>query len=158
MKFPPKCRTEKLGMIYTILGSFYSFFNWDGADHRPPIRHRKIPGPWFKPLQMQCIFVSLTYHKIFHLATTVIVHRLISILIIFQKIAHEREKLLQRPASEESKFSLTHLNQMEFPTLINWTSLGIWVVFFIQILKQTVWRLIRCRILQRLIWVCTVCQ
>ena len=43
MKFSPKCRTKKLGMIYTILESFCSFSNWDGADIRPQIRPRKIP-------------------------------------------------------------------------------------------------------------------
>ena len=41
MKFSPKCRAMKLGMIYTILGGFCSFFNWEGADIRPQIR--KIP-------------------------------------------------------------------------------------------------------------------
>ena len=40
MKFSPICRTEKLGKIYTILGSFCSFFNWEGADIRPQIRPR----------------------------------------------------------------------------------------------------------------------
>ena len=36
MKFSPKCRTKKLGnMIYTIVGSFCSFLNWN-------IRPRKI--------------------------------------------------------------------------------------------------------------------
>ena len=33
MKFSPKCRTKKLGMINTILRSFYSFFNWKGVDN-----------------------------------------------------------------------------------------------------------------------------
>ena len=28
-KFSPKCITKKLGMIYTILGSFCSFLNWE---------------------------------------------------------------------------------------------------------------------------------
>ena len=31
MKFSPKCRIKKLGMIYTILGSFCSFLNLEGA-------------------------------------------------------------------------------------------------------------------------------
>ena len=39
----PKCRTKKLGMIYTILGSFCLFLNWEGAYIRPQIRLRKIP-------------------------------------------------------------------------------------------------------------------
>ena len=43
IKCSPKCRTKKLGMIYTILGSFCSFFNWEGADIRPQARHSKIP-------------------------------------------------------------------------------------------------------------------
>ena len=43
MKFAPKCRTNKLWMIYTILGSFHTFFNWERADTRPQIRPRKIP-------------------------------------------------------------------------------------------------------------------
>ena len=40
-------KTKQLGMIYTILGSFCSFFNWEGTDIRPKIRHRKIPGNEF---------------------------------------------------------------------------------------------------------------
>ena len=44
MKFSPKCRTKKFGMIYTILGSFCSFFIWEGADIQPQIRPRKITG------------------------------------------------------------------------------------------------------------------
>ena len=43
MVFSPKCRTKKLGMIYTILGSFCFFFNWEGAQNWPHIRLRKIP-------------------------------------------------------------------------------------------------------------------
>ena len=42
MKFSPKCRTKKLGMIYTIPGCFCSFFNWEGAVIQPKIRPRKI--------------------------------------------------------------------------------------------------------------------
>ena len=44
MKFSPKCRTKKLGMICTILGSFCSFLNWEGAAVWPQIRPGKIPG------------------------------------------------------------------------------------------------------------------
>ena len=36
MKFSTKCRTKKLGMIYTILLSFCSFFNWGEADYEGP--------------------------------------------------------------------------------------------------------------------------
>ena len=42
-KFSSKCRTKKLGMIHTILGSFCSFLYWEGTDIRPHIRRRKIP-------------------------------------------------------------------------------------------------------------------
>ena len=31
MKFSPNCRAKKLGIIYIILGSFGSFFNWEEA-------------------------------------------------------------------------------------------------------------------------------
>ena len=45
MKFSPKCRTKQLGMIYTILGSFCSFFNCGkGLIFCPKIRPRKIPA------------------------------------------------------------------------------------------------------------------
>ena len=37
MKFSPRSRTKKLGIIYTILESFYSFLNMEGADLLPPI-------------------------------------------------------------------------------------------------------------------------
>ena len=42
MKFSSKCRTKKLEMIYTILGSFSLFLNWEGADIQPQIRPKKI--------------------------------------------------------------------------------------------------------------------
>ena len=35
MKFSPKSRTKKLGIIYTILGSFCSFLNWEGLIFGP---------------------------------------------------------------------------------------------------------------------------
>ena len=41
LKFSPKCRTKKLSMIHTILGSFCSFLNCEGADILPQIRPRK---------------------------------------------------------------------------------------------------------------------
>ena len=44
MKCSPKCRTKKLGMIYTILGSFCSFLNWKWTIVQPQIRPRKIPA------------------------------------------------------------------------------------------------------------------
>ena len=44
MKCSPKCRTKKLGMIYTNLGSFCSFLNWEGPDILPQIRPRKVLG------------------------------------------------------------------------------------------------------------------
>ena len=46
MKVSPNCRTQKLGMIHTIFGSFCSFFNWEGANIWPQIRPRKIPGTY----------------------------------------------------------------------------------------------------------------
>ena len=48
MKFPSKCRTKKFGMIYTVLGNFCSFFNWEGADIRHLVRPRKIPAHYNK--------------------------------------------------------------------------------------------------------------
>ena len=44
MKFSPKCRSIKLGMIYTILGSFCSFLNRVGADVRPQNKPRNMAG------------------------------------------------------------------------------------------------------------------
>ena len=38
----PRCRTKNFGMIYIILGSFYSFLNWEGVDIWPQIRPRQI--------------------------------------------------------------------------------------------------------------------
>ena len=42
VKFSPKSRTKKLGMIYTVLGCFCSFLNWKGAYIQPQIRSMKI--------------------------------------------------------------------------------------------------------------------
>ena len=42
MEFSPKCRTKKLGMIYTILESFYHFLIGK-ADIQPEIRPMRIP-------------------------------------------------------------------------------------------------------------------
>ena len=44
MKLSPKCRTKKLGMIYTILGSLCSFLNWEGAYIWPQISQGKYLG------------------------------------------------------------------------------------------------------------------
>ena len=44
MKYLQICRTKKLKKKYTILGSFDSFLNWEGANIWPQIRPRKIPG------------------------------------------------------------------------------------------------------------------
>ena len=41
MKFPANCRT-RIGNDIHHLGSFCSFFNWEGADIRSQIRPRKI--------------------------------------------------------------------------------------------------------------------
>ena len=43
MKFLTKCRTKNLGMIYSFLGRFCSFLNWEGADILLQIKPRKIP-------------------------------------------------------------------------------------------------------------------
>ena len=43
MKFSPKCRARKLGMICTILRSFCSFCFGEGHNIRPQIWPRKIP-------------------------------------------------------------------------------------------------------------------
>ena len=64
--------------------------------------------------------------------------------------------------------TLNHLCRMYFPILINWTSSfqisglldGIFYFysnFKRNFCKQTVKNLIRCRVLRRLIWFCTVC-
>ena len=37
MKFSPNCRAKELGILFTILGSFSSFLDWERAD-----RPRKI--------------------------------------------------------------------------------------------------------------------
>ena len=42
MNFFQKCKTKKLGMIYTILGSFCLFLNWERAEIRPEIRSTKM--------------------------------------------------------------------------------------------------------------------
>ena len=55
MKFSRKCRTKKLGMIYTILGSFCSFLNWEGTYIWPQIRPWKIPET-NKLLFLECLF------------------------------------------------------------------------------------------------------
>ena len=43
IKVSLKCKTKKLGMIYTILGNFGSFVNLEGADIPPQIRPRTSP-------------------------------------------------------------------------------------------------------------------
>ena len=43
MKFSPKFRTKELGIKCSILGSFCSFLNLEGADFWPQTRRRKIP-------------------------------------------------------------------------------------------------------------------
>ena len=47
MKFSLKYKTNKFGMIYTILGNFCSFLNWEGAVIQPQIRPRNIPEYFF---------------------------------------------------------------------------------------------------------------
>ena len=43
MNFLPNCRTKKLEMMYSISGSFYSFFNLEEAFIWPQIKPRKFP-------------------------------------------------------------------------------------------------------------------
>ena len=43
MIFSPKCRTNKFEMIYTILGSFRSFFNWGKCQYSAPNRAFENP-------------------------------------------------------------------------------------------------------------------
>ena len=50
MNFSPNCRTKKLVMISTILGSVHSFLNLEGANIQPQIRPRKIPVNLFRVL------------------------------------------------------------------------------------------------------------
>ena len=44
IKFSPNC-TELGMLLFTILGSFCSFLDWEGTDIRPKNRHRKFPEP-----------------------------------------------------------------------------------------------------------------
>ena len=60
MKFPTKCRTKKLGMKNTILGSFCSCLNWEGANIRPQIRPRKTPEAYFNEWDPFTVF-TLTF-------------------------------------------------------------------------------------------------
>ena len=57
MKFSPKFRTKKLGMIYTILGSFCSFFIGKGPDVWSEIRLRKIPDKQALSYAAMIIFI-----------------------------------------------------------------------------------------------------
>ena len=64
MKFSPKCRSKKLGMIYTILGSFCSFFNWKRADIRPKIWPRKIPVIRMPISATWTLFINQNLHEV----------------------------------------------------------------------------------------------
>ena len=75
MKLSPKCRTKKMGMSYTILGSFCSFLNWEGVYIWPQIRPRKIPEAVMYTLDYMC----LTLFGIFYEATYNIVRMVYSI-------------------------------------------------------------------------------
>ena len=48
MNISPKCRAKKLGSIYMILGSFCSYFTWEGANIQPKIWPGKIPAICFQ--------------------------------------------------------------------------------------------------------------
>ena len=59
-------------MLYTILGIFCSFFNWDGADIQPQIGPRKIPVTW-SILLRYCV-VGLLTDKHLSATTKVFLH------------------------------------------------------------------------------------
>ena len=59
MEFSPKCSTKKLGMVYTIMGRFCSFMNWEGADIWHQIRPRIIPE-----IPHACKTESLFFHLV----------------------------------------------------------------------------------------------
>ena len=44
MKFSSNFRTKELGILFTILGSFHSFLDWEGADIWLQNRPKKIPA------------------------------------------------------------------------------------------------------------------
>ena len=69
MKFSQKCITKNFGMIYTIWGSFFSFFNWEGAVIRRQIRLRKILDFPFK-IQQKCSEKKMYFISIQPMAAT----------------------------------------------------------------------------------------
>ena len=71
MKFSPKCRTKKLGMIHTIWGSFCSFFNREGAVIQPKVRPRKIPVPMVLYGLKYSYFISFLVSSIDNLCISV---------------------------------------------------------------------------------------
>ena len=73
MNISPKCETKKLGMIYTILGSFCSFFNWEGANIQPQIRPRKIP---VNSIECYNIWMlkNICYHMLINMYTNNLSH------------------------------------------------------------------------------------
>ena len=77
MKFSPKCRNKKLGMIYTILGSLCSFLNWEETIIQPQIRPRKIPVHVFS------CFVTLKFRA---RSQQTGCHNVISMQIWFQSV------------------------------------------------------------------------
>ena len=70
MKFSPKYKTKKLGMIYTPLWEvFCSFLNWEGADIRPQIGPRKIPD--INDIIYTCVQSGLILVKTFKFDETI---------------------------------------------------------------------------------------
>ena len=59
MKFSPKCRTKKLGMIYNILGSFCSFCNWEGLLFCPKPGLGKSLAKAKARQSIQCVLIRL---------------------------------------------------------------------------------------------------
>ena len=42
MKFSPNCRAKELGILFTNLGNFCSFLDWEGADIQSQDRLRLV--------------------------------------------------------------------------------------------------------------------
>ena len=96
-------------------------------------------------------------------------------LVVKMQVSVTRKGHSQRPTqgtarkrhTTTARTTLTHLWQMDFPTIINWTNLfrilGFWGSMYqfpsnyeSTFCKQTVETLIRRRVSRRLTWVCTV--
>ena len=99
----------------------------------------------------------------------VFTHRPLSWCVFFTILTRDRGDGIDESHRRHCVVSFTHLNRMEFPTVINWTSpfpfkgamngnFHFYSNFNRTICEQTVETLIRRRVVRRLIWICTVCQ